>query len=817
MRNYAFVIASSGLLSGNDRRMNVLAGAAQQVLLILFFFLCLSAADAQQYSPEAADLYENAMGALRMRRLNLARQQFKEITEKYPDDVHAMLAKRQIAAVLRALKEYDAAITMLLEIIADDKVESSGRMAREDLLDLLFELQRFKQGVELLEAWRKAEPDDVLLGRQLAKFYLQSGRKDEAWLLLESLVETGNAPDAFRDLLDLAVRSGEVEKLMQALESRRARYRSNAFAEFVSDCYLALGRKDKAIEVILEVQDLQNQLMLLRKLADLQVETNALDAAIGTFEMILRILPGEWATLRKMGHCRFVQGRKDEAIAVWRRPFQNAAMPAREFFTEFTTVLIEHQLYDTALKAFEEARQMLQDVTLFSEEKATVLDALGQHAAALEEYLHVLSAGIYKPEIFEKLNEAKVADFSLETRLLQLQSAGNSPAVMQALLEFYFRRAAPADIGKIDAIIGGSAGGFDYAFYERMKQEALLVPTDFHFDLTEKVMKSRPGSSIELMLADLLLRMASQEDAWKDRAYQAAADIARVPDVADADLKATLLLDLARFALLERHDPGAAHGFVDGLLQTSLLPAAPAQATLAAFLKARLLIYEENYAAAESLLGEMAKKVATPDFAALEMGAGLRQDHLSLCQLETARLAMHRGDYQKALLELKKIVEETSEGDYVNDGLEMALYITRRSIGDFDLLKRSLKAERLTFSGRYADAAAELQAAINGNASATALVSEMGADLLLLRQNASDTRALLNEIGSYTAANPGSYRNADLAEMRVQLLKKMAAPAAELREALQSFVETFPSDLRSGRYRKLLASMNGTTGKENGK
>ncbi len=790
------------------------ASAAKQslFLLITLFVLCLSGVDAQQYSPEAADMYQNAMGALRMRRLNLARQQFREITEKFPDDIHATLAKRQIAAVMRDLKEFEPAIEVLSDIIKNDKSPDNVRLAREELLDLLYELQRFKQGIDLIEEWRKAAPDDVLLGRNLAKFYLQAGRKDEAWLLLERLVETGAAPDAFRDLLDLAIRSGEVEKLLQTLEGRRTRYRSDVFAEYASDCYLALGRKDQAISVILEVKDLANYLMLLRKLADLQIETNAIESAVGTLEMILRILPDEWATLRKMGHCRFIQGRKDEAVAIWRRPQNRPYMPAREFFTEFTTVLIEHQLYDHALKAFEEARQLLQDVTLFSEEKATVLDALDQHEAALEEYLHVLASGIFKPEIFEKLFAARIAGFSLETRLLQMQSEGNNPAVMQALLEFYFRRADLADIDKVEAIIAASSGGFDYAFYERLKQEALLVPTNFHFDLGERVMKKRQASSIELMLADLLLRMARYEDSWQARAYEAGRAVAGSSETADADLKATLLFNLAKFALEKRNDLKASHAFVDGILQTGLLQAAPAQAVQAALLKARLFVYEENYAAAESLLAEMAKKLSSPDFTMLEMGGGFQQDGLSQCQLETARLAMHQGDFQKALTELKKIVEDTSEGDYVNDGLDMALFITRRSIGDFDLLKRSLKAERLTFAGRNEEAAIELQAAIAANASATSLVNEMRADLLLLKRNASDSAALIEEIKTYAAEHPGSYKTADLLELRINLLEKTGAPGAEIKESLQSFVESFPSDLRSGRYRRMIAGMSGEMG-----
>ncbi len=790
--------------------------ATMLMLVIYLGLFFVQGVDAQQlsYSPEAADMYQNAMGALRMRRLSLARQQLKEVMEKFPEDVHASLARRQLAAVMRDLKEFEPAIEMLTETINNDKSEDNVRLAREDLLDILYELQRFRQGIELIETWRKAQPGDVLLGRHLAKFYLQAGRKDEAWLLLQSLVETGNAPDAFVDLLDLAVRSAEVEKLLQILESRRARYRSNVFAEYVSDCHLALGRKDKAIAAILEVTDLKQHLMLLRKLADLQTDTGSIDDAIGTLNMVLLILPDDWATLRKMGHCHFVKGRKTEAVEIWRRPLNRPNMPAREFFTEFSTVLIEHQLYDEALKAFEEARSLLQDATLFSEEKATVLDAMGKHEEALEEYLHVLAAGIYKPEVFEKLYEAKVANFSLESRLLKMRVAMNSPAIMQALLEFYFRRADMNDIEKIDAIIGGAEGGFDYAFYERLKQEALLIPTGFHFDLAEKAMKTRPESTLELMLADLMLRMAPHEDEWKVRAYDAAAAVSKRSNVADAELKATLLLDLAKFAFEQRHDPVAAHAFVDGILQSSLLQAVPAQATVAALLKAKILVYEENYAAAESLLTEMGKKFVNADFASIEIGAAAFQDQMSLHQLESARLALHQGDYQKALNELKKIVEETSEGVFVNDALEMALYITRRSIGDFDILKRSLKAERLTHCGKYPEAAAEIQEAISKNASATALISEMQADLILLRRNASDTPALLKEIETFIAANPGNFKSADLLEIKLRLLKKAGAPAAEIKEGLQTFVETFPSDLRSGRYRKILAGMQGITGQE---
>ncbi|EKD82594.1 MAG: hypothetical protein ACD_39C01196G0001, partial [uncultured bacterium] len=209
------------------------------ILLIISAIMLTGALLAQNFNfnPEAAELYQNGMNALRMRRLTVANQQFKELMEKFPDDVHASLAQRQLASVLRDLKEYDQAIDMLKEIVKNDKSPDNARYAQGEILDILYETQRFKQGVDLVEEWRKEKPQDIYLSRQLARFYLQSGRKDEAWLLLETAMEE-KAPGAFKDLLELAVRSGEIEKLMQIVESRRARYRSTDYADYMSDCYL---------------------------------------------------------------------------------------------------------------------------------------------------------------------------------------------------------------------------------------------------------------------------------------------------------------------------------------------------------------------------------------------------------------------------------------------------------------------------------------------------------------------------------------------------------------------------------------------------
>lgn len=773
--------------------------------IILTLTAQLLQAQAFNFSPEAADIYQNGMNALRMRRLAIAREQFKELMDKYPDDIHASMARRQMAGVMRDMKEFDQAIALLQEILEKDKSADNQRFAQEEILDILFEIQRFKQGIDLIEQWRRTSPDDVLLSRNLAKFYLQTGRKDEAWLLLESVLEKNAAPDAFRDLLELAMRSDEINKLLQTLEGRRAVYRSNEYADYVSDCYLALGQKEKAIETLREVENLQNHLMLQRKLADLLIDVGKFEEAFDFLTMSLKIAPDDWNALKKMGHCRFMQKKVDEAIAIWRQPLQQPYMRRQDFYQDLTTVLIEHQLYEESLKVFNEARAALQQVTLFSEEVASVLDALGRKNEALEEFIKVFVAGIYRSEVFERLYKEHEDGFDLEKRLVELQNTGFNAAVLQALMELYFRQADTAKVDKILRIVVSASGSLDEIFYERLNQEALLSPGEFHFVLTRRVIQEKVDSTLALRLASLLLEMGALDDMWQQKAFTEAVGVAGQKNVADAELKSVLLLKLAEYALEKLNDLKQAHGFLDAILQTELLKASPLKGLAAGILKARLLIYQEKYPQATDLLSESEKIIAQANADIFSADPISESDFLAQVILERARMATHSGDHQKALEELKNMVENLPESEWVNEALEMANFIMRRSIGNFDLLQRSLKAERLLYRGKYTEAINELEAAVTANASATALIEEIQAEVIALRKHIVEPEKLLVLIDDYAKKFPKSYKTADLWELKWRIMKKTSAPAAEIREQLQTFVDHFPSDLRSGRFKKLIA------------
>jgi tetratricopeptide (TPR) repeat protein len=781
----------------------------KKILLITLAAIMLGTmllAQAVGFNPDAAALYQNAMNLLRLRRLNAADQQFRELIEKYPEDIHVMLARRQLASILRDLRQYDQAIDILKEIVRSDKSPDNVRYAQQEILDILHEAQRFRQGVELIEEWRREAPDDVFLSRQLARFYLQSGRKDEAWLLLESVMENSqSAPEAFKDLLELALRSGEIEKLMQVVESRRARWRSTVYADYMSDCHLALGRKDKAVEVLMQTTEVKEHPILLRKLADLQISLGNYADAQNSLMLLLKMMPDDWNTLRRLGHCQFMQNKKTEALETWRGPLRFPFMQRREFYQDYTTVLIEHQLYTEALNAFDEARKTLQQPTMFAEEYASVLDALGRGDEALEEYLKVLGEGFYRHEVFEKLYIAAGKGFDLEGGLKRMrQQSSYNLAILQALLELNFRRADMKDLEEVSEIVRSSGGNLDDIFYERLNQEALLLPEEFHFVITRMVMQSRADTGLALRLAMLLLEMGPNDHAWRKDAYAAAKDVAASKSVADANLKSLLLIKLADYALYEFNDSKAAHGFLDGILQTELMRAVPDLSVRAAIIKARIMIFEENYPAALELLKQNEEIIKRANQDLFSGDPISESDFQALIHLERARAHAHQGDYQNTLQELKIIIEQFSESEWVNDALTMANFITRRSTGDFGLLKTSFKAERLAITGQRQTARDELKALVTANATASSVLDEIRAEIIELQEHDSDPSALIAEIDRYAQENPTSYKTADLWELKWHLMKRKASSQAEISEHLQTFIDNFPSDLRSGRFKKII-------------
>lgn len=777
-------------------------------LIVLLALLTLSVQAQQfEFNSDASHLYQQATNAMRLRRLTVARQYFNELIEKFPDDSHAAIARRHLASILRDLHEYDAAIELLEEIIDNDQLADNRRAAQKELIDILYELQRFRRGIDLLEQWRMAQPEDTWLGRELARFYLQSGRKDEAWLLLQTLLERNASSEVFRDMLDIAMRSGEVEQLISMLEDRRNSFKSSDYASFVADCYLALKRPDLAIEAISNAQTLKNDIMLLHRLANLQMQQKMHPQAIETLEMILKIVPDDWDALKKLGRCKFILGDKEEALRVWRRPLEKPFFQRRDFYQNYATVLIEHQLLEEALDAYYEGRQLMGNPIQFSGEIATLLDAMGRREESLEEYLKTFASGQFKPEAFDRLFDGSKEGFELEKRLKELDKGRFNVAIKRALLEYYFRNGRVNDVPAIVKLVVDSNGLIDDHFYERMNQEALLFPDEFDFRLAKAMMTERSTSTLALKLAILLLDMAALDQIRLQSAFEQARKLAETAPVADAQLKADLLARLASFSFLRLHDPDQAIELAQKVLQSNLAQVAAIRVE-AGITMALALISLEQFDRASDLLEQVKKQIKLANENVFTMDPVSEGDYYARAMLAKAMVEANSGNYQQALDLLKSILEEYPESEWVNDSLSFALYITRRSIGDLTMLAGSLQSQRLVNSGKYSEGAEILKDIVKGHtATDTPLITEIKADIIAIESRYLSQDKLFKNIEAFATANPDNFKTADLYELKWLALRKNNAPDAEIHSLLLKFIEQFPSDLRSARFRRLLANM----------
>ena len=633
---------------------------------------------------------------------------------------------------------------------------------------------------------------------------MQVGNKDEAWFLLESHLEKGSKA-AFNALLDISIKSGEIDKLLNTLENKRNRLRASMYVSFVADCYLAIGRKDKAIEAIKEHKYYVQDITLLRKISDIQISDNKIDDAIESLDKLMKLIPSDNQTNRKLGHCYFLKGDKKKALEIWRLPLKRPYGASQEVYMNYTTILIEHQLLEQALKAFEEARLILRNDTIFAEEKAAVLEALGRNKEAKEENLKVLSEGIYKQEIFDKLYTDKVDDFSLEKRLIDMNKGGYNQAIRQALIEFYFRKAKVNDIEKLVKLVDDESSiFFDDLFYDRLRQEALLVPEEFHFTLIKRVMESRRDSSLELKLAALILKMPEYNEKWQKEAYEYAKKTAESEVVADSELKVELYIKLAEFAFYYMKSPKEADKYLSLVMKRNIIVAPKSMILEAKLIRAMISTYMSDFSKSEKLLNEVADIIGNSD-----RDGGLsrleQEEFLMYQKVELARLNTHMGKYQEALNSLNDIVENHKEGEWVNDGLELALDITRFSVGDFSVLEHKYNAKRLAASGQNNEAIEELDAAIKAApASATSIIIDLEAEKLLLADSEAGFNKFLDEAKNFMVRYPECLKNSDIAGHKIKLMQQFNKSQDNIDEEMRTFIHNFPNDLRSAKYKQCL-------------
>jgi hypothetical protein len=247
-----------------------------------------------------------------------------------------------------------------------------------------------------------------------------------------------------------------------------------------------------------------------------------------------------------------------------------------------------------------------------------------------------------------------------------------------------------------------------------------------------------------------------------------------------------------------------ANSYLDLLLAQKVIAPSKEQIIRANLKKAMINTYMSNFTDSEKILSETGSIL---DKSNREGGLTIleREEFIMQKKVEEARLKAHKGEYQEALNLLKDIIENHKEGDWVNDGLEIALEIVRYSVGDFSALEHRLKSERFIACGQNSEAIKEIDLALKAiPASSTALIADLEADKIMLTSDDSDFNELSNKIKLFMAKYPDNLKNADIGDFKIKLMQRLNKSKDEIDEEMRTYIINFPSDLRSEKYKKSL-------------
>lgn len=731
-------------------------------------------------------LFHEALSDYGMRRLKPAREKLDLFIKRAPKSRYNSRARFELARINIDDRNYDAGIEILTALAETTPVDYQIRMARELLIKTLTELQRFKVAIDLLEKWWKANNNDLPLGRQLAACYMQAGRADEGRFLLESLLERTADREVFNDLLKIATRSGGLESLLNSIESRRVRFRTADYLEFSTSCLLALKRDEQAAKTLREAPETKDTPLLLQRLAKLDLDAGRFDLALASYQRLSQLGGSDWENIKAIGHCLFLLKRTPEAIAVWKKPVQTMGFAPMETWSQFTDVLIEHKLYEEALQAFAEARKALGNPGQFAEERAGVLQVLGRKDEALEEYLTALALGMFKPDIFDKLYESRSASFDLTARLQRrLTEMPGALSLQKALLEVWFRSADPARIPEILGI-GTPGSQFDDILAERIAQALAGFPSPFVRELMIAAIARQRASTLSFKLALQLLDWPDPSAAEIGQTRREAEQTAAIDPPPDAVLKATLQNKLARFLFERQHDLAAARVLCQSVLSLPQgLPITEARLE-SNLLMMRLATIAGDFPTAERCLADARPLIATGS------------EDAARALVEEAWLLTHKADLQNALLKLKDLTEQHPDSLWLNDGLELALFLTMNSIGSLEPVTKFLAAERLAAAGSLTAALSELEQ-LETVASSTPLGLEAKARRLLLSESVATAATLLPLVDAFVGFHPNHHAVPDLLLLKWHLLKQQGAGRDAISDLLKDFLDRFPGDLRARR------------------
>lgn len=736
--------------------------------MIIFNFKNVAYSQTSIKSENAYDLFNEALLNQNNKNYPIAKKKYEEFLKKFSNHELARRAKFELAIVLKNLNENDKAIKLLLETIQmgnglrdRNSIESVKALAK-----IYYDTMRFKQGIELLEPYYQANLDNPDLCVILSKFYIASGRIDEAKLILESSLQRTLNSWVFSELLSIAVQQNKVEELIKFLDENISNINKTSYLEYVTDCYITLNQLDKAIKKLEDSKILDSELSLKQKLADLYYKTGNYNNALDCYKSLINKYNSDnWMYYKAIGNCYIKLGKKEKALEIWRDGL-NLGQNTEEAYSNYINILLEHKLYNEVLQTFEEARTKLNNSTIFAEEKASVLEAIGKEYHALAEYFLALSNGTYKTEIFNKLYNKRSANFDFLQLLKSSIKNGNvNYSIRKALVEYYYKEQNTNFLNEIINL----ANNDDLLLsllVERLKYCLQGNFNAFSLKLLEEIVKKFANNNLTY---DLLYTLFKNYK-YLDKEYiikfiQMSTKLLSQHTLTNSNeiepaYKVKLMFIIAHILFNEFYKLDDALKLLKQIINVQHLYTEPEIQIETFYLLMKIYTIQNQYKEAQNFLLQ-----------ATQIAQNLGRQYEPKILFEEAWFLAYTGKFEEALTKLRTIVEKYLNSEYANDAIDLATTITTISNNTtIDACKDYVQVKKCIYTNQLQTAETTLYNLFK-LASGTNIIPYLESDLLTLniyklihkpKIEYEDLKNLKSKVYEFITRHPNYWRTVDV-------------------------------------------------------
>jgi tetratricopeptide (TPR) repeat protein len=511
------------------------------------------------------------------------------------------------------------------------------------------------------------------------------------------------------------------------------------------------------------------------------------DRLVPLLEDRLRDEPNDVRAREELGRAYARLGDHARAHEIFRSLLEFGP-PSIARYSEVGSIEIRHRMYEQAVETFKAAREIFGDPILFSQELTQIYTALADYGKALDECVATVDEhpgmAAWATNRVELMLDQGADDSEVQRRMDEIAES-ESPGALSFAGSVYLILDRPDDALAVflraDELAGGDGGALiDYGMILRDEGRGRQAREAFRM-IEERYPATANAAIAGIESARILVAEGDPEGA-----------IAELKDVGSAfatePVGGEALLEAARIQLEDLGDPAAA------LATTAELSGGPPR-TVRRIEHEVALLEADAYLA----LGRFPEARERAESVAEEREKGEIRERALFLAGYASFLAL---DIDRALNELRTMVEDETSGKLANDALRLMLAIAEakeaNDMGAITLFSRA-QATRLAGDTR---GASELL----GELSSTYPTSGMAVEGLLLRgeimEDRGDYREALGIYGDLIAATDRLPARAEAMMRRGDILSERLGRADEALDAYAAILEELPPNYLSGEARR---------------